>query len=78
MTGVKLKNRRTGRAWRDGQAETADAADNRMRQESIKASAKYMRLLIAAGHLDVRTRTVWPSHSSPAIRKQPGRYRPAP
>ena len=51
MTGVKLKNRRKGRAWKDGQAETADAADDRMRQESIRASAKYRLALIAAGHL---------------------------
>ena len=56
MTGVKLKNRRNSRAWKDGQAETADSADDRMRQESIKASAKYRLLLIAAGHLGVTTR----------------------
>ena len=51
MTGVKVKNRRAGRAWKDGQAETADAADAAMRAESRKATEKYRLALIAAGHL---------------------------
>ena len=49
-------SKRNGRAWKDGQAETADAADAAMRAESRKATEKYRLALIAAGHVGVTTR----------------------
>ena len=52
MTGFKVKERRinrgNGHRWR---IQTADDADDRMRQQSRKADLKYWRLLQAAGHL---------------------------
>ena len=50
MTSVSAW-KRGGQAWLEGRAESADANDDRMRQESRKATEKYRRLLVAAGHM---------------------------